>query len=312
MSCELVIKVDVDTLRGYLEGVPRLLDLLGARKIKASIFFSMGPDNSGKAIRRVFRRGFVSKMLRTNAPGTYGLKTLFYGTLLKAPMIVSSNPDILKRAADEGHDCGIHCWDHVLWQDRLHEMSVEEIRGEFAKAAESFSRIVRVSPRSCAAPGWQISADSLAVQDELGFEYCSDVRGVSPFFPRLGGVTFRTLQIPTTLPTLDEVWGAGGMDVENINDRYLDLLEPGTNVHTVHAEMEGGNMSGPFIRFLDCCVEGEVAFATLLDVAKRVKAAPSAEVCDVETSNLPGRSGKVAVQGPRPRNNLEVQNNLEV
>jgi peptidoglycan/xylan/chitin deacetylase (PgdA/CDA1 family) len=296
MSCELVIKVDVDTLKGYLEGVPRLLDLLGERKIKASIFFSMGPDNSGKAIRRIFRRGFISKMLRTKAPSTYGLKTLFYGTLLRAPMIVPSNPDILKRAVDEGHDCGIHCWDHVLWQDCLPGMSREEIRAEFSKAVESFSRIAGSPPASCAAPGWQVSPESLTVQDELGFDYCSDVRGARAFLPRMGGVTFRTLQIPTTLPTLDELWGTGGIDAENVNDRYLDLLEPETNVHTVHAEMEGGGMSGVFVRFIDCCVEGEVAFATLRDVAKRVKAGTGAKICDIVMSEIPGRSGKVAVQ----------------
>ena len=50
----LGLKVDVDTLRGYLEGVPALLDLFRKRGIRASFFFSMGPDNSGKAIRRIF------------------------------------------------------------------------------------------------------------------------------------------------------------------------------------------------------------------------------------------------------------------
>ena len=71
MSCELAVKIDVDTLKGYLEGVPRLLDILGKRGVRASIFFSMGPDNSGKAIRRIFRKGFLAKMLRTSAPSTY-------------------------------------------------------------------------------------------------------------------------------------------------------------------------------------------------------------------------------------------------
>lgn len=296
MSCEVTIKIDVDTLKGYLEGVPRLLDILKERNVKASVFFSMGPDNSGKAIRRVFRKGFVSKMLRTKAPSTYGLKTLFYGTLLKAPMIVSSNPDILRRAVEEGHDCGIHCWDHVLWQDRLPMMSREEIRAELGKAAELFSRVVGTAPKSSAAPGWQASFDSLTVQDELGFDYCSDVRGTKPFFPRLDGVVFRTLQIPSTLPTLDELWGTNGMDGDTIHDKYLDLLEPGLNVHTVHAEMEGGAMADVLKRFLDCCLEGEVLFPTLKDVALRFRNSPGAEIADVEILEIPGRAGKVAVQ----------------
>ncbi len=297
MSCELAVKIDVDTLKGYLEGVPRLLDILGERGIRASIFFSMGPDNSGRAIRRIFRKGFLDKMLRTKAPMTYGLKTLLYGTLLKAPMIVSSNPSILKRAVNEGHDCGIHCWDHVKWQDCLVSMSREEIRTEFARAVELFTRIAGIAPKSCAAPGWQVSADSLTVQDELGFDYCSDVRGAKPFVPRMEGVTFRTLQIPSTLPTLDELWGTDGMNVEGVNDRYLDLLEPGLNVHTVHTEMEGGNMSPIFIRFLDCCIEGEVGFSTLRDVAARVRSSAGAPVDDVVMQEISGRSGTVAFQG---------------
>ncbi|MDR2137574.1 MAG: 4-deoxy-4-formamido-L-arabinose-phosphoundecaprenol deformylase [Synergistaceae bacterium] len=294
MSCQVSLKIDVDTLKGYLEGVPRLLDVLGRRGIKASIFFSMGPDNSGKAIRRVFRKSFISKMLRTKAPSTYGWKTLLYGTLLKAPMIVSSNPDILKRAVDEGHDCGIHCWDHVLWQDRLPEMPREKIREELARAVDLFSRVAGVLPRSSAAPGWQVSRDSLTVQDELRFDYCSDVRGAKPFYPRMDGVAFRTLQIPSTLPTLDELWGREGLtNAEAVHDKYLDLLEPGLNVHTVHAEMEGGSKSDLFARFLDCCIEGEAEFPTLRDVASDFKNAGPA---DVELSEIPGRAGKVAVQ----------------
>jgi peptidoglycan/xylan/chitin deacetylase (PgdA/CDA1 family) len=284
--------VDVDTLKGYTAGVPKILDILGRRKIKASFFFSMGPDNSGKAIRRVFRKGFLSKMLRTRAPSTYGLKTMFYGTLLKAPMIVSSVPDILKRASNEGHDCGIHCWDHVLWQDCLYGMS----RAEFSKAIELFSCVTGYAQGSCAAPGWQVSPDSLAVQDELGFGRCGDARGAAPFLPRMNGASFRAVQIPTTLPTLDEVWGADGLNSQNAPERYFSLLKPGLNVHTAHAEMEGGGMSGVFAGFLDRCEREGVIFPTLRDVAARLAGTPDVKTADVEMGEISGRAGKVALQ----------------
>mgnify|MGYP000763759564 FL=1 len=122
----LAIKVDVDTLRGYLEGVPRMLALFKRQGIRASIFFSFGPDNSGKAIRRIFRPGFISKMMRTKAPSTYGLKTLMYGTLLPAPLIVPTDPAIVRRALEGGHEVGIHAWDHVYVQDCLERISKEE------------------------------------------------------------------------------------------------------------------------------------------------------------------------------------------
>ena len=307
-NCALALKIDVDTLKGYREGLPRLLDMLKRRGIRASIFFSMGPDNSGKAVRRIFRRGFVSKMLRTRAPSTYGLKTLLYGTLLPAPMIVESDPGLLRRAVDEGHDCGVHAWDHVFWQDRLPSLSREAVRGQFARSMELFERVSGTAPACCAAPGWQTTPDALAVQDELGFAYCSDVRGTGPslprvFLPRMGGTTFRTPQIPSTLPTLDELWGTDGLDADTVNDRYLDLLEPGVNVHTIHTEMEGGAMSGVFEALLDACLEGEMAFVTLREVLVEAEAEATADggvaslpVSEVVMREIPGRAGTVAVQ----------------
>jgi len=280
--CELTFKVDVDTLEGYTSGVPRLLDILGKKGIRASFFFSMGPDNSGKAAHRIFRNGFLAKILR-----------------VKPPMIVASNPDILKRAAAEGHDCGIFCWDHVRWRDHLLTLTHKEIRDELSRAAELFSDITGTPPKSCAAPGWQVSFDSLTVEDELELDYASDVRGISPFFPSVKDTVFRTLQIPTTLPTLDELLGTAGINASNVNGHYLDLLEPSLNVHTIYAEAEGGDMSGIFEGLVDCCVDGEMAFPTLKDIASRFGSAESecaALKCGVEMCEIPGRAGKVAVQ----------------
>mgnify|MGYP000862611794 FL=1 len=294
----LVLKTDVDTLKGYREGVPKLLEIFRARKIKASFFFSFGPDNSGKAIRRIFRKGFVKKMLRTKAPSTYGFRTLLYGTLLPAPLIVQTEPGVFIRAVEEGHDCGIHCWDHVKWQDLLPRLTGEQIREDFRKSMDLFERYASRKAKSCAAPGWQVTPESLAVQDELGFDYCSDIRGSGyAFRPRMGGRTFKTLQIPTTLPTLDEVYGREDIPGDRIVDFYLDQIQPGLNVHTIHAEMEG-RAQGPILeQLLDRCAERGVTFRTLYDVAFDISVRkPLVHVCDVVAGELPGRSGTVAVQ----------------
>lgn len=295
----LVIKTDVDTRRGYREGVPRLLEVFRARKIKASIFFSFGPDNSGKAIRRIFRKGFVKKMLRTRAPSTYGLRTLLYGTLLPAPLIVPPEPGNFIRAVEEGHDCGIHCWDHVKWQDKLPRLTREEILEDFRKSLDLFERYASRGAKSCAAPGWQATSDSLAVQDELAFDYCSDVRGgKSPFYPVMGGRIFKTLQIPTTLPTLDEIYGREDISDDTIPHWYAAQLQPGLNVHTIHAEMEGGAMSPILEKILDLCLEKGVVFRTLADIAFElsVKEAPI-PAYEVIPEEIPGRAGTVATQG---------------
>ena len=289
-NIKLAIKIDIDTLKGYLEGLPNLLDILKENEVRASIFFSLGPDNSGRALRRIFRKGFISKMLRTKAPTAYGIKTLFYGTLLPAPMIVKSKPDLIRRAINEGHDCGIHSWDHVYWQDKLPKMTREIIRNEFNKAMELYEKISGERAKSCAAPGWQVTCDSLSVQDELEFDYCSDVRGYAPFIPEIEGEKFRTPQVPSTLPTMDELLGT--IPADKLNDYYMKLLHDGLNVHTIHTEMEGGIMKEIFRDFILKCRNANVKFMTLREALNASELIQSR----IEMGNLKGRAGKVAKQ----------------
>src|SRR4051812_12784227 len=83
----MTLKVDVDTLRGTREGVPRLARQLRRMNIPATFLFSLGPDHTGRALRRIFRRGFIAKVRRTSVARHYGLRTLLYGTLLPGPDI---------------------------------------------------------------------------------------------------------------------------------------------------------------------------------------------------------------------------------
>jgi len=290
----LAVKLDVDTLRGYREGVPRLLDLWAARipDAKMSIFFSFGPDNSGKAIRRIFRKGFISKMMRTKAPSTYGWRTLLYGTLLPAPLIVPSTPGIFERACGEGHDCGVHAWDHVLVQDKLSCIGESEFRELYDRAAELFEKLSGLRPESYAAPGWQVSTASLSALDGLGLKYASDTRGYSPFTPAFGGKKFKTTQIPTTLPTMDEILGLPGIDDDTLPGLWVRGLKHDWNVLTIHAEMEGISKLGTFDKFLKAANDAGVTFVTLRETAERA-AKPAGEITPGE---LPGRAGEVAMQ----------------
>jgi undecaprenyl phosphate-alpha-L-ara4FN deformylase len=291
----VAIKVDVDTYAGTRDGVPRLLEMMEQAAIKATFYFSMGPDNSGKAIRRIFtRKGFLQKMLRTNAPGAYGLKTMLYGTLLPPPQIAASFPDILRRTRDAGHETGVHCWDHVHWHDHLPSFSPAEVSDQLGRATRLFKEIMGVPPRTTAAPGWTVSAASLSYQDSLQLDYCSDSRGYAPFYPVFDGKRYATLQIPSTWPTMDEILGCDGVDAGNINDFYLSKLRDGLNVHTVHAEMEGGVMADSFADLLAKLKAAGVSFVTLAEAAALYK--ESAPDAGLSMGELAGRAGLVAIQ----------------
>lgn len=291
----IALKVEVDTYIGTREGVPRLLEIFSAAGIKATFYFSMGPDNSGKGIRRIFtRKGFLKKMLRTGAPSMYGFKTMLYGTILPPPMIAASFPDMIRKTAALGHETGIHCWDHVKWHDLLPWMPKRTVAMEMGRACALFENITGKRPSTTAAPGWMVSADSLEIQDALALSYCSDARGSHPFYPTWHGRTFSTLQIPTTWPTMDELMGENGITVDNINNYYTSCLRPGLNVHTIFAEIEGRSLAPQFIDLLDRLKLLDVRFATLAEVARDY--ADTAVNAPLSMGEMPGRPGLVALQ----------------
>src|SRR3954470_22932085 len=106
----LALKVDVDTLRGTREGVPRLAQLLRRHEPQATFLFSVGPDHTGRALRRVFRPGFLSKVSRTSVLEHYGWKTLMYGTILPGPHIGRTCAKELKAVQAEGFEVGLHTY----------------------------------------------------------------------------------------------------------------------------------------------------------------------------------------------------------
>lgn len=292
MQKKIAIKIDVDTKNGYEKGVPNMLEMFHKHNVKASFFFSMGPDNSGKAIRRIFRKGFLSKMLRTKAPSTYGIKTILYGTLLPAPQIVEPNPAPLLQAVSDKHACGVHCWDHVYWQDKLPKLSEGKIREHLTKACTLFTKITNEKPRFCGAPGWQVTATSLKVQQELGFVFCSDVRGYAPFYPVIDEKEYTPIQIPGTLLTMDEVIGIMGINDSNIVDYWLKKCDKDWNVITIHAEMEGLSKLDILDEFLTKAREQGFTFV-LLEEGKKLN---NIKKCRVYDGYLPGRTGTVARQ----------------
>jgi len=294
----LSIKVDLDTDRGTRIGVPNLLSLFDDFGIKATFLFSLGPDNTGRAIKRIFRPGFFSKVSRTSVVSTYGIRTLMNGVLLPGPHVGRRNEAVMRQVRDKGHEPGIHCYDHIRWQDGLMNMSESEVRAEFGKARKEFERIFGEPARTAGAAGWQANVVSLGVYDEAGLLYASDVRGTHPFFPRADGQTFKTLQIPTTLPTLDELLGRPEYPDERLVDHYLSLLRPShPNVLTIHAELEGMRYIGLFRQFLQRAKNSSIRIVLLRDLAQDILRSPSSvPSCDLVPGTVDGRSGTLAVQ----------------
>jgi peptidoglycan/xylan/chitin deacetylase (PgdA/CDA1 family) len=209
-------------------------------------------------------------------------------------MIAASFPGVLRETEQQGHEVGIHCWDHVKWDDYLPWFPKHLTAMELGRASALFEEILGRRTATTAAPGWTVSPDSLEVQDALGLSYSSDGRGTAPFYPVMGGRRFRTLQIPTTLPTADEILGENGVTPENIHDYYCSKLHDGLNVLTIHAELEGNAIRSSFVRLLERFQQEGVRCITLGEAVRDLSGAPA---CTISMGEIPGRAGNVAIQG---------------
>jgi undecaprenyl phosphate-alpha-L-ara4FN deformylase len=296
----LALKVDVDTLRGTRLGVPNLVSLLKKHGAGATFLWSLGPDHTGRAIKRVFRPGFVRKVQRTSVVRHYGVQTLLYGTLLPGPDIGRRCADLMRSVRDDGFEVGVHTWDHIRWQDGVAGADAAWTRAEMTRACERFTEIFGTAPLVHGAAGWQMNVDALRLTQALGFEYCSDGRGTHPHLPVWNAELVRCPQLPTTLPTLDELVGLDGVTEDNVAAHLLELTrEPPASAHvyTLHAELEGMRLAAVFDRLLTGWKAQGYTLVALRGVLERLQplALPR---CAVGPGTVPGRSGTLLVQGP--------------
>lgn len=296
---QIALKIDVDTYRGTREGVPRLVDTLQRHNAQATFFFTLGPDHMGRAIGRVFRPGYLKKVSRMSVLEHYGIKTLLYGTLLPAPDIGKKCADIMRSVRDAGFETGIHCYDHIRWQDQVADKDAEWTRLELKRAIDRYAQIFGEAPHAHAAAGWQMNREALRQMQRSGFEYSSDTRGTHPFIPTWQAEIVACPQLPTTLPTLDELINRDGITLDNIAEHVLQLTQdapPTGHVYTLHAELEGGKWMPIFEQLLQGWQAQGYELVSLRQYLQGLKegALPRHEVI---MSEVEGRIGLFAVQG---------------
>ena len=292
----IALKVDCDTAEGTRRGIPRLLSLFEKKRIRATFFFSLGPDRSGLAALRVFtRKGFLKKMLRSRAPSLYPLRTMLSGTLLPAPEIGRKCRAEIRSVAAAGHETGVHAWDHVAWHDGLSRWRAERVAGEYRRLHDAYREIFGAAARASACPGWTVSDAYLAEREKYPLLYTSDTREGAPFLPKAAAFVSAIPEIPSTLPTLDEKLGDPGLPGPDALRRWFADAPRGDAVHTIHTEVEGGPYLGWFESLLDEWRSRGAEFVPMetfgLEARERTSGLPVRKIVPI---TLPGRAGTVA------------------
>ena len=288
------LRIDVDTFRGTQTGVPRLARLLADHGIKSTFFFSVGPDNMGRHLWRLIRPDFFSKMLRTRAASLYGWDILMRGTFWPGPVIGRRLAPVIRSVFDQGHEVGLHAWDHHEWQTKIDRMTKEAIYRSIDKGMALLSGVIGRTPLCSAVPAWKCNDLVLKEKAKFPFSYNSDCRGNEIFYPVVRGEAMPQPQIPVTLPTYDEVIGRNGVSDETYNAYLISLLRPGgLNVLTIHAEVEGILCLGMFDQFLQMV---RSMGGTLTPLGELLMDSHDIQKAVMVPQEIPGREGWVSCQ----------------
>jgi len=167
------------------------------------------------------------------------------------------------------------------------------------RAFERFHAIFGEPARVHGAAGWQMNPHAFAAEREFGLDYASDTRGREPFLPVSGGATIDCPQLPTTLPTLDELVGVDGASPEDAARQVLERSRAAPragHVYTLHAELEGGRLAPAFERLLEGWRALGYELVAMRALYERLERARLPR-CRVIEGAVPGRSGTLALQG---------------
>jgi peptidoglycan/xylan/chitin deacetylase (PgdA/CDA1 family) len=167
-----------------------------------------------------------------------------------------------------------------------------------SRAHDRYADIFGMASTGHGAAGWQMNAQALRMTQQLGYRWASDCRGSHPFMPVWNAEVVLCPQLPTTLPTLDELLGTDDLTAGNVHQRLLrhTATQVQDHVFTLHAELEGLRLGDTLERLLDGWREQGYQLVSLggMRDALDLEKLPRHEMIRGE---VPGRSGSLMLQG---------------
>lgn len=286
MTPKIALRIHVGTLAGARHGIPLLIERLQALQAHASFLLCLGPDQSGRAF------GQAMRMARH-----CGWQTPLRGTLIPAGEIGKKAVESLRLIEAAGFEAGLSAWNRVAWEKGVASADNNWIAADLEKGVQAFTDVFGHPPKLFGAPDWQAHRQQLRLLQRLGFSHASDCRGIAPFLPVYQGEPLPCPQLPTTLPTLEELMHGGRSDQDAVQ-RLLELTEKNrdSQVFSLRAEHEGLGYTEALESLWQGWQQQGYALSSLGELAADLnpKSLPYGEI---RCGDVPNRDGSLYLQG---------------
>jgi undecaprenyl phosphate-alpha-L-ara4FN deformylase len=203
------IRIDVDSARD-VKLLPELLDLLHALDVKATLFIATGPDRVALNVFKYVAHPRNALRFIKSKPLRYGFDS-FNGIGRHVP-VEAIRPKVLRRAINEGHELGLHGYDHFTWVHTQRQRGQADVQALITKGLKALQAAAQAEIRGFASPGFTFTNGLIQATDALGFEYSSDIKAnqpMEPFYPQTKAERSSVLQVPVSTDSIGELFALG-------------------------------------------------------------------------------------------------------
>ncbi|MFC2153929.1 polysaccharide deacetylase family protein [Candidatus Altiarchaeota archaeon] len=245
------LRVDIDSLEGLRQGVPKILDVLRDLGIKASFYCLMGWEGDlWSTINHRLLREYENPLSKTEE---YDESDLIFKSPLNiskifrcllSPKSLSSEKAIIERILSEGHSLGVHGYVHVRWRG----ITPSEINKEFKYMMSAYSKIIGEQPKGFSAPLNFTSEHLLRTLNDYGFLCNSYLGGKTIYRPTIDGQPSNFVMVPVIIhqsgiPIIEYLYNKG-LNSDNIIKRVSHTIEDaeknfGLSSLYIHPKVEG-------------------------------------------------------------------------
>ncbi|MCB5195961.1 hypothetical protein [Deefgea salmonis] len=289
----IALKIDVDNLSAMERGLPRLQQILTEHACGATFFWSLGIEKNGRFLLPGSRLRRVSGSSLLTLKKRFGVKALCRGALWPAPTLMTTA--MLARQDLDSFEHALRPARNDAWQNDISSYSATMTAECLKRAYVAFTQNMKGEPVAFSAKGWQGNKAVYRLEQMMGWRFASDTRGSHPFWPVVNAETSRCVQLPVTLPMLEELPSHGR--VESILAQ-TQKESPWGHVYNAAADFDGIQAADDFIRLLKGWIEQGYQVVALGELYQQLDRAliPYHEVV---YQSCTGRYGLLATQGVR-------------